>query len=299
LHVFWDLFALLCGEHASIHIDAAAYPIARWGAERMHARGIPVQSFRHRDPDALRLQLRAAAAQRRKPIVLADGYCPRCGPSPLAAFSALAAEFDGRVVIDDTQALGVLGERAGLDAPFGRGGGGSLRWHGLAATNVAVGASLAKGFGAPLAVLAGEREVVRRFEEHAETRVHCSQPSMAAIGAAARALALNAALGDAARARLAALVRRLRAGLASIGYASPGGFFPVQVLDFRDIAAVVHERLRRLGVCAPLHRDLHTGRPVISFLVTARHDERDIDAAVACLGRALGRSAARVEGMVR
>ena len=287
LHVFWDLFALLGSEHTSIHVDAAAYPIARWGTERARARGVRVQSFPHRDPDALDAQLRATRRHGRRPIVLADGSCPRCGPLPLPAYSALAARSGGCVVIDDTQALGILGQDRGPRSPFGRGGGGSLRWHGLPATNVVIGASLAKGLGVPVAVLAGEAEVVTRFAEHAETRVHCSQPSIAAVSSASRALALNAAVGDAVRARLAALIRRFNAGLANLGHTSGNVLLPIQVLDVGGGATALHERLGRLGISAVLHRDPHSREPVISFLITARHSHRDIDVAVACLARAM------------
>lgn len=288
LHLFWDLFPLLARADASVHVDAGAYPIARWGVERVQARGIPVQSFRHHDPGALREQLRSAAARRRRPLLLVDGYCPSCGPAPLPAYSGLAQRFGGRLVIDDTQAVGVLGEQPGPDAPFGRGGGGSLVRHGIAGPHLVVGASLAKGFGAPVAVLASESDVVDRFEQHGQTRVHCGQPSMAAIEAAEHALERNREEGDAVRARLAGLVQRFKAGSARAGLSVRGGLFPVQTLEPGSGASGIHERLLALGVRAVLHRPGHGGGPVISFLITARHDEADVDAAIAALARATG-----------
>jgi 8-amino-7-oxononanoate synthase len=288
LHLFWDLFPLLASADTSVHIDLGAYPIARWGVERLQARGIPVQSFRHYDPGALREQLRRAAARRRRPLVLVDGYCPGCGPAPLSAYGALAQRVGGRLVIDDTQAVGVLGEQPGFDAPFGRGGGGSLRRHGIAGPHIVVGASLAKGFGAPLAVLAGGADIVDRFEHHGETRMHCSQPSLAAILAAQRALQLNRDVGDAVRARLGCLVQRFTAGAANAGFSVRGGVFPVQTVDPGWRASGVHARLGQLGVRAVLHRAAHGGGPLISFAITARHDEADIDAAIAALASATG-----------
>ena len=47
--------------------------------------------------------------------------------------------------------------------PYGNGGGGALRWHGVSGPHIIVGSSLAKGFGAPLAVLAGSGELIDRF----------------------------------------------------------------------------------------------------------------------------------------
>jgi len=82
-------------------------------------------------------------------------------------------------VIDDTQALGILGAWPGPGAPYGRGGAGSPAWCGVAGDDLARVCSLAKGFGAPLAVLAGSARVVARFEAEAATPVHCSPPSAA------------------------------------------------------------------------------------------------------------------------
>lgn len=286
LHLFWDLFAVLAGEDASVHIDAGAYPIGRWGAERLYGRGIPGQTFHHHDPEALYRQLRECSRRRRRPLVLADGYCPGCGPAPISAYSRLAERFGGRLVIDDTQAVGVLGAGPAPDAPLGRGGGGSLRWHGVECGHVVVCASLAKGLGVPLAVLAGDADVVERFERCGETRVHCSQPSAAVLRAAERALALNRTVGDMLRARLAGLVDRLRTRSALAGLPLRGAMFPVQSLDPGPGAARVHQGLLSLGVRTVLHRPVHGGGPVISFVLTARHGERDVDAAVAALVRA-------------
>jgi 8-amino-7-oxononanoate synthase len=288
LHLFWDLFPLLAGTEATIHVDAGAYPIGRWGAERVGARGVPARIFRHHDPEALRHQLRTSAGRRRRPLVLADGYCPGCGPAPVAAYGALAERFGGWLVIDDTQAVGVLGAQSGPDPPWGRGGGGSLRANGMEGPHLVVCASLAKAFGVPVAVLAGDAAIVERYERFGEARVHCSQPSMAALRATERALVLNRAVGDAARARLVRLLHRFRTGSARAGVSLRGGIFPVQTLQAGPRAPRLHRRLLALGVKAVLHRPSHGGAPVVSFVLTARHTDRDIDAAVAALECACG-----------
>jgi 8-amino-7-oxononanoate synthase len=292
LHLFWDVFALLAGDDSSVHIDAGAYPIGRWGAERLRGRGIPTQTFHHHDPEALCRQLRACARRRRRPLVLADGYCPGCGPAPISAYSRLALRFGGRLIIDDTQAVGVLGAGPTPDAPFGRGGGGSLRRHGVEDSHVVVCASLAKALGVPLAVLGGDADVVERFESSAETRVHCSPPSTAVLRATERALALNRIIGDALRARLAGLVDRFRTRSALAGLPLLGGAFPVQSLDPGPAAAEVNQRLLALGVRAVLGRPAHGGGPVVSFVLNARHRDRDVDAALGALVRAIRTRAA-------
>jgi 8-amino-7-oxononanoate synthase len=282
LHLFWDLFVLLAQPGTSIHVDDHAYPIARWGVERAAAYGVPAQTFSHHDPAALLRQVRLAASRGRRPLVVADGYCPGCGPPPLSAYLQVARRAGGRLVIDDTQALGILGTRPGPAAPLGHGGGGSRQRHGLSGPGVIVAASLAKAFGAPLAAITGDALLVRQYETRAQTRVHCSPPSAASLSAAAHALVLNERVGEARRARLVALLRRFRAGVAAAGLQPRGGLFPVQTVAVGPDARPLGERLRRLGVRAALH-DGEGRVPRLSFLLTALHDERALDAALAAL----------------
>jgi 8-amino-7-oxononanoate synthase len=281
LHVFWDLFVVLGADESAVIVDDGAYPIARWGVERAAARGAVCRSFLHHDAGALAAELGVAAAGGRRPIVLVDGLCPMCGPAPLEAYLALVDRVGGLLVIDDTQGLGILGDRDNA-CPLGIGGGGSARYQAIGGPNVVIGASLAKGFGVPMAVLAADAAVIRRFERNAETRVHCSQPSIAALRAGTRALNVNSAAGDALRLRLAALIRRFRERVADAGYRPRGPFFPVQTLLTGPRARRVHDRLLQAGVRSVLHRG-HRGELRLVFVVTASHRVRDLDVAAAAL----------------
>ncbi len=281
LHLFWDLFAILAGPEDEIYVDAVAYPIARWGVERVAARGVPTVGFAHRDARALERLVRRG---RRRPLVLVDGLCPDCGKAaPLGAYLEVVQRRGGLVVVDDTQALGILGASPGPGAPYGRGGGGSLRWHGLRSAAVVVASSLAKGFGVPLAAVAGSSTVIERFEAESETRSHCSPPSIVALHAAERALALNASNGDGLRARVAALVGRFRSGLAALGLSADGERFPVQTL-VSDDAQRLHARLLEMGVRTVLRDPGRTRR--LTFLITARHRPADVDQALDALDHA-------------
>lgn len=288
LHLFWDLFGMLAGGREAIYMDAGVYPVVRWCIERAAARGVPVGTFPHHDARALRRLLDYEACRGLRPVVVADGLCPGCGPAPTAAYLEIARVFGGRLVLDDTQALGILGQSPGPGAPYGEGGGGMLRWSDVDGPDVLVVSSLAKGFGAPVAVLAGSRAMVRRFEANSETRVHCSPPSVAAIHTADRALDLNSKCGDALRHRLARLVSCFRRRLRRVGLSATGGLFPVQALvPIRGpAAATLHERLLRLGIRTVLHRPRCQPGARISFLITTRHTPRDIDRAVSALVQA-------------
>ena len=290
LHLFWDLFGVLARRSIAIYLDAGTYPIARWGVERAEARGIPVRCFPHHDTEALRHWLRKDAPLHRRPWVVADGFCPACGrPAPMGAYLESARALGGHLVIDDTQALGILGHSPGPHAPYGKGGGGSLQWAGIGGPDVLVVSSLAKGFGAPVAVLAGSEAMVRHFEENSETRVHCSPPSAAVIHAAEHALAISERFGDRLRLRLAQLIRHFHNRLKGIGLSATGGLFPVQALvppPGLD-AKTLYDRLLQCGIWTVLHRGRNGHRPRIGFLVTARHRQDDIDRAVDALAYAI------------
>lgn len=289
LHLFWDLLAVLGTEKVVLLVDDASYPIARWGAQRAAARGTPLQFFAHGSAAMARRLTERWAVAGRRPVILSDGYFPGDGAPPLAEYAELARQMDGYLVLDDTQAFGLFGHAPGLHAPYGVGGGGSARSHGLAGAHVVVGASLAKGFGAPLAVLCASAELVRRFDEQSETRSHASPPSVAVIQAALHALKVNRAHGEALRRRLWQLLARWREGLARHAISARGGSFPVQTLMLSPgiDGALLHACLREAGVDTVLQR--HGEKSTVSFLVSASHTRAEIERAVAVLAACLRR----------
>lgn len=285
LHLFWDLFGQLSRKRIAIYVDEGVYPIARWGVERALARGALVRGFKHHDVLSLRQALWRDRAQGRTPVVMTDGFCPGCGRhAPLTAYLDSARAYDGWLIIDDTQALGLYG-RSARGTPYGHGGGGSLRWHALQDDHVIVISSLAKGLGVPIAVLAGSADVIERFNQHSETRVHCSPPSVAMVHATEHALIVNATQGDRRRDQLAQRVRYFRTRLAELALSADGGLFPVQTLRLKpgQTAGEVHDRLRASGIDVVLQRDRDGRGPRVSFIFTVRHRRSEIDQAVDAL----------------
>jgi 8-amino-7-oxononanoate synthase len=288
LHLYWDLFDVLANERIAIYADAGTYPIARWGIERAAAKGIPTAMFQMHSPVALEALLHRDRHAGYRPVVVTDGVCTATGrTAPLPDYLKLVRERNGYLVVDDTQALGILGKDPAQDAPYGRGGAGTPAWHGVEGPELILGSSLAKGFGAPVAVLASNAEMIAKFEELSATRVHSSPPSLAAISAAQRALAVNEKQGDGLRSRLAKRVRHFRDGLLQIGVSALGGLFPVQTL--KTIPGTDPERLyRRLlsfGVRAVLRSPRNMLGAAVSFLITALHSRSDICRCVDALQR--------------
>lgn len=290
LHVAWDLFLVLGQlQPVALFLDAGSYPILGWGAERAARQGTPVHRFEHHRPAALRRAMARAGQPHRRPVVVTDGFCPACGRlAPLREYLDCAEAAAGWLVIDDTQALGLLGHSPDRALPYGYGGGGSLRHFGLRSSPAVMISSLAKGFGVPAAVLSGSAETVAAFEQHSETRVHCSPPSVATVRAARHALAVNRRSGNVLRHGLARRVGYFRRRLAERGLAVSGGWFPVQTLALRAVesAAKLHAALARRGIHAVLQSG-HDGTPEpgprLGFLLTTEHRRADLDLAVAAL----------------
>ncbi len=114
LHLALDVSMFLSERGVDFYAERGTYPTSRWGLELATARGSRLNWFEHHSPESLRSVLRSA---RRSPVVVADGVCSGCGAvTPLANYLELAREHGGCLLVDDTQALGLLGDRSGEGA---------------------------------------------------------------------------------------------------------------------------------------------------------------------------------------
>jgi len=288
-HLVWDLFGLLAKSPVTLYMDAEVYPITRWGIQRAAQCGVAVKTFPHHDPTALRREL-TAAPRGHTPVIVTDGFCPGCGRvAPLREYQELANQWGGLVVADDTQALGILGQRPGRTNPYGGGGGGSFPWSNAGGNNIIVMASLAKAFGVPVAVLGGSRSWVGHFNANAETRVHCSPPSIPTLLAARHALRINHEWGDVLRLRLRRLIQTFREKLRTLGVGASGGLFPTQTLQPAPDgdAIALHENLARHGMRTVLQRGSTGGGAQVTLLLSASHSFEEIETAAAMIGQAL------------
>ncbi len=276
-HLFWDLFGILAKKNIAIFLDNGAYPIAKWGVERV-AESVNVKTFKHHDSNQLRRQTFRASKTGKQPVIVTDGFCPLCGDAaPLADYLTIIRQFGGYLVIDDTQALGILGRDPTVHNPYGSGGGGSLRWHDIQDPHIINISSMAKGFGVPIAVLSGSDKFARQFEADSDTRVHSSPPSVVDVHAAEHALKINRLKGDSLRKRLARNVTQFRNCLHDVRIYNQDGIFPVQALPvLKKNAERIHRHLNQLGVATVLQQSCVGQKPCISFVITARHKTNEI-----------------------
>jgi 8-amino-7-oxononanoate synthase len=290
LHGFIDVLHAVNARGTVVLADARVYAIARLAVAAV---GLPCEFFRHHDATDLGAQLARLGPQAR-PVILTDGVCPGCGRvAPLGAYRRLAVTSGGLLAIDDTQAIGVLGAAPDAGSPFGHGGGGSLRWTGVGPERTVCVSSLAKGFSAPLAVIAGDAGLVRLVARKGPLRLHASPPSAADVSAAEAALRINAQVGEQLRARLLRLVRHLRNGLRRLGMPlAAASCLPVQPVGPlpRALALRLADRLAGRGIRLVLQRPEAGTGVLLTWVITARHQERDVAWALAALAAALGRT---------
>ncbi len=279
LHLLLDLLAWMGRGRGGFAWDEGLYPVARWGMERAVSQGAPSLSYPHRDARGGVAAMKSLANRGKVPVAVTDGFCPACGgASPLNDLAEAAGRLGGWLVVDDTQGIGILGKTPTSTSPWGEGGVGTAAWLGVPLDRVILASSLAKAFGAPLAVLAGPEEVVAPFLETSSTRLHCSPPSMATVGAAARALEVNTLTGDRRRKRALQVVEGFRRRLGERGWRAAGHPFPVQSVTLeREMASILWKELVRQGHQALLQRGERVDQVRITFLLTARHTDKDLD----------------------
>lgn len=292
LHALTDVLGTLPRRGDVVAVDTASYPITQTAVLTAAAKGAIVWRYPHHRPGPL------TAPPGRRLLVVTDGWCPGCNrPAPLPELRRLARACGGAVVVDDSLAFGVLGGRdrgRWAQGKWAQGGSfgdgtGTPRWAGVDHSGIIWVASMAKAYGAPIAVTTGDQDTIELLAREGGNRIHSSPPSAADLAAASVALS-DLRAGRVRRARLEASVRHLRAALRDAGLPVNGMPFPLVSIPLpstsegrrwwywlreRGLRTVVQDRRCRAGA-------------LLSLLVRADHSDHDIDRLVVEL-RALAR----------
>lgn len=230
------------------------------------------QRFRYRNRDTADLEAQlAAASSARFRAVVTDGVFSMDGSiAPLAEICDLAERYDALVVVDDSHAVGFVGEH----------GRGTSELCGVADRVDVYTGTFGKALGgASGGYVAARREIVDLLRQR--SRPYLFSNSLAPVIAAGTLTALNLVeRSEDARARLAANARTFRTLMSDAGFELLPGEHPIVPVMFHDAArtARIADEMQARGVyvTAFSHPVVPQGRARIRVQLSAAHTEEQV-----------------------
>jgi len=278
------VFEALLGEEDAVISDALNHASLIDGIRLCKARRYRYASSDMKDLEA---QLRAAAADgARFTLVVTDGVFSMDGTlANLPAICDLAERHGAMVMVDDSHAVGFIGEK----------GRGTPEHHGVMGRVDLVTGTLGKALGgASGGYVAGSRETVEWLRQKARPYLFSNTlaPVIADVSLAVLDLVER---GDGLRRRLRENAGHFRAGLARLGFELLPGEHPIIPVMLHDAklaqemaARLMEEGVYVIGFFFPV---VPRGQARIRTQMSAAHTKDDLDFAVAAfgkVGRALG-----------
>ena len=212
------LLQAIAGEFDLFLVDEAAHSSLRDATRQFTTTTL---TFRHLDQSSLEERLAAYlddnAGHRARPLVLTDGVFPSRGEiAPLADYLSVVDDLDGRVLVDDAHAVGVLG------------GSGRGTWEQLSLPRDRLyqTGTLGKGFGVAGGLVAGGAALIEAIHDRSLAFVGSTPlapPLAAGANRAVRYLAENPDLIRTLKER----AEGLRVQLSSLGFALPDTAAPI------------------------------------------------------------------------
>jgi 8-amino-7-oxononanoate synthase len=265
------LISSLVGEADALFVDSAAHASLVDGGRLS---GGTLRAFRHNRPNSLRRGLRS---WREQPdvgglLVAVDGvYSMEGDVAPLTEIEDVCRGFGARLLVDEAHALGVMGPEGSGSSPEA-----GIR------PDLVMG-TFSKSLASCGGFIAGPRDVLDFLKATCRPLLFTASGVPAALAAALTA-ARVAREESWRREVVVARARRLRAGLADLGYEAGGdprsAIVPVHVGDDWE-AGTLWKALLDRGVYTNCAIPPAVPRALLRTSVMATHSEADIDAALA------------------
>ncbi|MCB0980333.1 MAG: glycine C-acetyltransferase [Ilumatobacteraceae bacterium] len=241
--------------------------------------------YDNNDMAGLEACLQEAAGARYR-LIATDGVFSMDGVvADLPAICDLADRYDALVMVDDSHAVGFVGD----------GGRGTPEYHGVTDRVDIVTGTLGKALGgASGGYTSGRREIVEWLRQRSRPYLFSNSLAPAIAATTLTVLDLLEA-GDGLRAQLRRNAERFRAGMTAAGFTLAGAGHPIIPVMLGDakVAGDMAQRLlaRGLYVIAFSYPVVPQGAARIRTQMSAAHTDEDIDAAVAAftaVGREMG-----------
>ena len=234
--------------------------------------------YRNGDMDELRSRLEESVGARRR-LIATDGVFSMDGSvAKLDEICSIADEFDAMVMVDDSHAVGVVGE----------GGRGTPELHGVTSRVDVVTGTLGKALGgASGGYTAGRREIVELLRQRSRPYLFSNSVAPAIVGASLAVLDLLAASDD-RRARLHEHAALFRRRMTELGFDLLPGSHPIVPVMIGDpvLATRMADALlaRGIYVIAFSYPVVPLGRERIRVQLSAAHSTDDVERAAAAFG---------------
>jgi 8-amino-7-oxononanoate synthase len=233
-HIHLSVIPVLAG-NGTVFLDSRAHKTIYDGCAVAEGHGASIRRFRHADAEDLRAQIRASDSAPR--LICMDGVNSMTGNAPeIGAFADLAREHDALLYVDDAHGFGVIGERSRHElCEYGTRGNSIVRNQAERYDNIVLVAGMSKAYSSLLAFVACPPELKRILKTAAPPYLYSGPSPVASLATAIEGLRVNEARGDALRARVHALTRRVLDGLDLLGIATPNrSGYPIVEIPLTD-----------------------------------------------------------------
>jgi 8-amino-7-oxononanoate synthase len=267
------LISTLVQQGDAVFCDSAAHASLVDGARMADG---ALRAFRHNRPNSLRNGLRHWRSQPASGgvLVAVDGIYSMDGDwAPLAEIKAVCELYEARLLVDEAHALGVVGPS----------GAGTAAATGIQADLVM--GTFSKSLASCGGFIAGSDDVISFMRLFCRPLLFTASNVPASLGAALAAAKIARA-EDWRREAVLSLAKRLRAGLAELGFYSGGdvesSIVPVHGDDMIGTGVLWRALLDR-GVYTNCSLPPAVPRPMLRTSVMATHTEQQVDRALAAI----------------
>jgi 8-amino-7-oxononanoate synthase len=208
----------------------------------------------------------------------------------IAAFAALAREYDVQLYVDDAHGFGVIGERSEDElTDYGTRGNAVVRYAGETYENVILVGGFSKAYSSLLAFLALPTSIKQVLKTAAPPYLYSGPSPVASLATVLEGLRVNEERGDQLRAHLHHLTGRVLDRLAELGISTPNGSgFPIIEIPLAhaDDIDAVGDMLFDRGIYVTMAAYPLVPRNEVGFRLqlTAANTDEEVDHLLVVLG---------------
>jgi 8-amino-7-oxononanoate synthase len=218
-HIHMSVIPVLAGG-GTVFLDRRAHKTIYDGCQTARARGAEIVRFAG-GLDELEQLLRGD--WRRPGLICIDGVNSMTGNLPeLSEYAELAREHDVLLYVDDAHGFGVIGERSPTEpCDYGIRGNSVVRHLGESYDNLILVGGFSKAYSSLLAFIACPTAIKQMLKTAAPPYLYSGPSPVASLATVLEGLRVNAERGDALRAELARLTRRVLDRVHELRIATP------------------------------------------------------------------------------